>query len=241
MRPGVSEATPAGCGRLRDARDGPFAGGSGAGMGRLRRRPGRPGGDGAFCEGDGASVTEMRRFAREIARPSRRRRVRREDARLRGGSRPSRSRCVDLGPHRGVKGWSRDCDRGEIVNFATSPSHLPRRSRPLRHGRLPRRASRHEPRPSPAPPGRSPRTSAISAAATPRRGRRRDGRVPYLSRRSTQGPERRGINHRARSRPAAPCRSPIRAMKGIPSHVIGIPYFVTRLCATVPSFHCLVS
>ena len=89
----------------------------------------------------------------------------------------------DFDPLWGGQLTQRVRDGRDTVDFATSPSRHPRRSRPLRHDRGPRCASRHESRRSPAPPGRSSRNPAISAAATPRRGRRRDGRVPSASRR----------------------------------------------------------
>jgi hypothetical protein len=176
MRPGVSEATLAGCGRLRDARDGTFCGRAGAGAGPSagRRRPrhgdgagARGGRDGAsprgcgVCGEEAARVTKTPRsqelyprgrFRGSSCPDSEQNQPRKEElVRLREGSRPPRSRCVDPGPYRGPKVMSRVCNRGEVVNFTTSPSHPPRRSRRLRDGRPPRPASRHGPRPSPVP------------------------------------------------------------------------------------------
>src|SRR6185437_3577671 len=60
-RPGVSEAAPAGCSRLRDARDGPFGAGSGTGTGAWQGDP---------VEGRkiGVFVTETKKVAGKTAR-----------------------------------------------------------------------------------------------------------------------------------------------------------------------------
>jgi hypothetical protein len=189
VRPGVSEATLAGCGRLRDARDGTSAGGGGCRDGAsAEEAPASSRGWAGACGRRRPLPHEDVTSARRKLRVSRRRHDRREDVRLRGGLLPPRSRYVDLVPYRGPKVMSRVCNRGEVVNFTTSSSHPPRRSRHLRDGRPPSCTSRHGRRPSPAP-------LAVPLESRPSRRRPQPARaaaemacVPSPSRRSTPHP-----------------------------------------------------
>jgi hypothetical protein len=171
-------------GRAVCAGDARFPSGDGASAGETPASPTETarepaGGDGAssrgcdVCEGEAARVTKTPRsqgaFTQAVASVVRLARMASKTNHARRNScafvslRPPRSRCVDLVPYRGPKVMSRVRDRGEVVNFTTSPSHPPRRSRRLRDGRPPRCASRHGRcphgnRPSPVPRAVPPET-----------------------------------------------------------------------------------